>query len=67
MTERLNDWDERLEKFPENVELLLQDWLSDGNLDHIINETIFNWKVDQTEFDEFVENTTSHWHKLPRY
>src|SRR5699024_9084170 len=44
--------DLRLEEFPENVELLLQEWLSDGTLDHIINETIFSWKADK----EYVDN-----------
>src|SRR5699024_4520771 len=42
MKQRLEEWDLRLEEFPENVELLLQEWLSDGTLDHIINETIFS-------------------------
>lgn len=55
----IESWNKGLEELPDNVESLLQEWLSDGTLDHIINDTIFNWKVDQTEFDEFVENTTS--------
>src|SRR5699024_4427287 len=55
MTERLEQWDLNLEKFPENVELLLQEWLSDGTLDHIINETIFNWKADKTYVDSEIE------------
>lgn len=53
--ERFTEWDERIESFPDNVESLLQEWLSDGTLDHIINDTIFNWKVDQTEFDALKE------------
>src|SRR5699024_4700021 len=55
MTERLEQWDLNLEKFPENVELLLQEWLADGTLDHIINETIFNWKADKTYVDSEIE------------
>ena len=55
MSDRLEQWDLNLEKFPENVELLLQEWLSDGTLDHIINETIFNWKADKTYVDSEIE------------
>src|SRR5699024_8648515 len=55
MADRLEQWDLNLEKFPENVELLLQEWLSDGTLDHIINETIFNWKADKTYVDAEIE------------
>ena len=59
MTERLEQWDENLKKFPENVELLLQEWLEDGTLDHIINDTIFNWKADKTYVDDLYENVTT--------
>ena len=55
MADRLEQWDLNLEKFPENVELLLQEWLSDGTLDHIINDTIFNWKADKTYVDSEIE------------
>lgn len=55
MTDRLEQWDLNLEKFPENVELLLQEWLTDGTLDHIINDTIFNWKADKTYVDSEIE------------
>ena len=59
MSDRLEQWDLNLEKFPENVELLLQEWLSDGTLDHIINDTIFNWKLDTTIFEQFQDSTTT--------
>src|SRR5699024_9072511 len=55
MADRLEEWDLNLEKFPENVELLLQEWLSDGTLDHIINKTIFSWKADKTYVDSEIE------------
>src|SRR5699024_2351806 len=55
MSDRLDEWDLKLEKFPENVELLLKEWLSDGTLDHIINETIINWKADKTYVDSEIE------------
>src|SRR5699024_10328379 len=51
----IEQWELNLEKFPENVELLLEEWLSDGTLDHIINETIFNWKADKTYVDAEIE------------
>lgn len=50
--QRFSEWDGRIESFPDNVESLLQDWLSDGTLDHIINETIFSWKADQVDLDK---------------
>lgn len=50
--QRFAEWDGRIESFPDNVESLLQDWLSDGTLDHIINETIFNFKADKADLDE---------------
>lgn len=52
LAKRFDAWDKNLEDFPEDVESLLQDWLSDGTLDHIINETIFNMKADQSELEE---------------
>lgn len=42
LDEYLKAWDKNLEAFPDNVEILLQQWMGDGTLDHIINETIFN-------------------------
>ena len=48
LTDYLNQWDENLKQFPENVETLLKEWLSDGTLDQIINETLFNKKAEKT-------------------
>src|SRR5699024_10538471 len=41
MIRRLEQWDKNLEDFPEDVKKLLEKWLEDGTLDHIINDTIF--------------------------
>lgn len=38
----MTEWDKRIEKFPESVELMMVDWMEDGTLDDIINENIFN-------------------------
>ena len=55
--ERFQAWDKNLEDLPDDVKILLQQWLDNGTLDHIINETIFNWKLDTVIFEEFQELT----------
>lgn len=57
--ERFRAWDKNLEDFPEDVKVLLQQWLDDGTLDHIINETIFNWKLDTSIFEQFRDSVTA--------
>lgn len=56
--ERFIAWDKNLEDFPDDVKNFLQNWLDDGTLDHIINDTIFNWKLDKTIFEEFRDAMT---------
>lgn len=41
LAQRFEEWDKLIENFPEDVEKLLIEWLSDGTLDDIINENIF--------------------------
>lgn len=41
MVKRLEEWDARLEHFPEDVKKLLIEWMQDGTLKDIINEEIF--------------------------
>lgn len=41
MVKRLEEWDARLDHFPEDVKNLLIKWMEDGTLDEIINENIF--------------------------
>lgn len=41
MVKRLEEWDSRLEHFPEDIKHLLEKWIEDGTLDEIINENIF--------------------------
>lgn len=41
LAQRFEEWDGLIERFPEDVEKLLIEWLSDGTLDDIINENIF--------------------------
>lgn len=57
LAKRFEAWDKNLEDFPEDVKKLLQQWLDDGTLDHIINDTIFNWKLDTVIFEQFRDET----------
>ena len=52
MLKRLEEWDKKLEDFPEDVKKLLIKWLKDGTLEEIINKNIFgelNDKVDKNK------------------
>src|SRR5699024_8419931 len=49
--QRFLEWEKNLEEFDDEVLRLLQEWLEDGTLDHIINETIFSWKADKKYVD----------------
>ena len=53
MAKRFEEWDKNLEELPENLEQMLQEWMKDGTLAEIINETIFGWKLDTQVFDDF--------------
>jgi len=53
LEKRFKEWDELISKFPENVENLLIEWMEDGTLDKIINENIFNMKLDKDVFESF--------------
>ena len=53
MAKRFAEWDKNLEELPENLERMLQEWMQDGTLAEIINETIFGWKLDTEVFNEF--------------
>jgi len=41
LEKRFKEWDDLIQRFPENVEHLLIKWMEDGTLDKIINENIF--------------------------
>lgn len=41
LAQRFAEWDALIERFPEDVEKLLIEWLKDGTLDDIINKNIF--------------------------
>lgn len=65
LAQRFEEWDKLIEKFPENVEKLLIEWLEDGTLEHIINVNIFkdlNKKIDDLtdkynkKFNRFIIN-----------
>ena len=54
---RFLQWDKNLEEFDEEVLKLLKEWLLNGTLDHIINDTIFSWKADKIYVDEVNKQT----------
>lgn len=55
LAKRFEEWDKNIAELPENLEALLIEWMQDDTLATIINDTIFSWKVDLTEFREFQE------------
>lgn len=58
MVKRLEEWDARLENFPDDVKNLLIEWMQDGTLADIINEEIFQDLNDliNTNFKELSNN-----------
>lgn len=58
MVKRLEEWDARLENFPDDVKNLLIEWVQDGTLADIINEEIFQDLNDliNTNFKELSNN-----------
>ena len=46
------EWQKNLDEFDDEVLKLLKQWLLDGTLDHIINETLLNMKADKTYVDD---------------
>lgn len=46
------------EGFNQEIEDLLREWVDDGTLDHIINETLMNQKADKTEVEELGNQLT---------
>lgn len=71
LAQRFKDWDKNLEEFPEDVKDLLVDWMGNGTLDHIINETIFSHKLDTSRFEQFELSTTEQlahtWYNLESF
>lgn len=50
LAKRFLEWDLQIETLPEVVRVMLNEWLADGTLKHIINVEIFNGKVDTADF-----------------
>ena len=48
-------WEDNLANINEDVIEMMVQWAEDGTLDHIINDTIFNWKADKTYVDAEIE------------
>lgn len=62
MVKRLQEWDARLEHFPEDVKQLLIKWLEDGTLKDIINHEIFN---DLNDLINTKQHSNSIYHRKP--
>lgn len=46
-SKNIEQWEKNLEDFDDDVKKLLQDWIDDGTFAHIINEEIFDMKLDK--------------------
>src|SRR5699024_4338564 len=55
LEKRFEEWDKLIEKFPENVEKLLIQWLEDGILEEIINKNIGNNEENKKKIDNIIE------------
>ena len=55
IAEYFRRWEENLATINEDVIRMMIQWLEDGTLDHIINETIFSWKLDKKDFNDFMD------------
>lgn len=49
LAKRFDAWDQNLEDLPDDLKRMLIDWIDDGTLDQIINETLFNQINDKTD------------------
>lgn len=52
------------EGFNDEIEILLREWIEDGSLDHIINETLMNKKADKTELEALDTRLTQEIEKI---
>jgi len=66
LAKRFEEWDKNLEEFDENVLLLLNEWLTDGTLERIINEEIFSTKADKEEMEKELLNHLIQLNRLNR-
>lgn len=64
MSERLENWDKRIDEMPEEMKSLFITWLNDGTLEQIINHDVLGNKADQSELDktnqQLAENTNNY-------
>lgn len=62
MSERLENWDKRIEEMSEEMSTLFVTWLNDGTLEQIINHDVLGNKADQSELD----NTNTLIEQMPK-
>ena len=59
LAKRFEEWDKNLETLPDDLKRMLEDWMADGTLAHLINEVIFeelNTKITSITPVESVES-----------
>ena len=56
MTERLENWDKRIDEMPEEMSSLFVTWLEDGTLEQIINHDVLGNKADKIYVDDELGN-----------
>lgn len=66
LAKRFAEWDQLISRFPEDVRILLEQWLLDGTLGEILTDVFLSGKsniVTSSLEPEFVNNQT-YWHKI---
>lgn len=66
LAKRFEEWDKLIDRFPEDVRILLEQWLLDGTLGEILTDVFLSGKsniVTSVEEPEFVNNQT-YWYKI---
>ena len=51
LAKRFEEWDGRIESFPDDVKNLLIEWLNNGTLEQIINNDVLGNKADKSDLD----------------
>lgn len=66
LAKRFEEWDKLIERFPEDVRVLLEKWLLDGTLGEILTDVFLSGKsniVTSIEEPDFVNDQT-YWYKI---
>lgn len=64
MSDRLKNWDERIENLDEEVSHIFVEWLNDGTLEQIINNDVLGNKADKVDLDIVTAQLEKNTHKI---